>query len=305
MDSASGSFRDLLRVVLVAIAGWACFCCVDMLTKYLTLSYDFTIVVGLTAPLGLLLSGSIIFFRDGFDGFRSPRWRWHVARGVNVMFTTMCVVNAVARIPLTDFYGLVFIAPILLMLLSVPLLGEKIGWRRLMAALVGFGGVLIIAGPQFQHYNSGILFSLAAAVFVANNGLIVRKIGREPKVLLFAFFPCIFNSLVYLPFVISHFTLPHLGEIPVFLAVPPCVLSGLTLYSWSMSRASEVAVVAPFHYTQILWGALFGWFIFGDVPAATTVAGAMIVVGAGLYIIWREYCVRAAVTPPPAESVIA
>lgn len=123
------------------------------------------------------------------------------------------------------------------------------------------------------------------------SGIFVRKIGRETITVRYAFFPFLICTLIFVPMsMMGGFEIPQEPvTITLLLLFAPLLLIGLLGYSIGFSRARDTALVAPFHYTQMIWGALFGFLIFGDVPALTTFAGSLLIVLAGLLVIWREH----------------
>ena len=194
-------------------------------------------------------------------------------------------------LPLADFYGIVFIIPFFVMILAVIFLNEKVGWRRCAAALVGFSGIIILASPQFNHIGEGVLCALLGALCAAANIIMLRKIGHGGPIPLYGFYAflaiTLFNSGImaaqglYKPF--------ELAYLPYFLIHGPIVVIGLLCMSIGFAKAPEAVVVAPFQYTQIIWGVAFGWFFFGALPTSNTWIGLSLIIGAGLYSLWREY----------------
>jgi S-adenosylmethionine uptake transporter len=289
-------YNAFLKTVLIALTGWFLYVISDTMTKWLTQDYPVPEVLFLAYGLGLAIIVPYIVVRHGVRAFAPKQWKWHLARGVSGAASSLLGVEALHRIPMADFYGVIFLTPLLLCLLSHFLLKETIGRHRITAIIVGFIGVMILAGPKFASGSAGYLFALSAVLFSALNGIFVRKIGREPILLLFAFYVYLVNVLINLPALWAghEFVVPHLSSLPLFVAMPLVVLGGLLAYSVSFSRVRETAMIAPFHYSQILWGTILGYAFFGDVPTLRTIMGAAIIIGAGLYMIWREHTLHKA-----------
>lgn len=282
-------FRRNLAAISFGVAGWTAFAFADTLSKWLAQDYPVSQVIGLTAIVTFIMALCWTIGRYGYKSLITPFFGWHAARSLCAAGTTFCVVHAVSRIPLADFYGIIFLTPLMLAVLSFFLLGEKIGWHRLLAILVGFGGVVILAGPQFGTYNAGILFAFAAVIFVCGNGLVVRKMRAETVLPLYALYPALLNMVIHCPLMLPDFRMPEAVDISLFAAVGPLILIGIMGFSLGFARASETAVVAPFSYIQIVWGVLLGYLLFGDVPQTNTIIGAAIIISSGLYVIWREH----------------
>lgn len=296
-------FRQSLDAIALACAGWFLFCVYDAIVKWLSGSLGILQIAGTVFTATMLLSGGWILFRHGVAGFRTPHLKLYLLRGVSLVFAGFFVLSALARIPLADFYGIIFLTPMATTILAVFFLNERIGWHRIVAIITGFTGVLLIAGPSFAAGNIGYLFTLCAVVFTSSNAILLRKIGPEKIRARFAFYPSLVGSVVFLPLMMMDMTIPADAMTWSLLLLAPLVsLGGVILFSMGYSRAREAGVVAPFHYTQMIWGALFGFVIFGDVPTLWTVVGSLIIAGSGLMIIWREHVHHRQIATPVAEN---
>jgi drug/metabolite transporter (DMT)-like permease len=211
-----------------------------------------------------------------------------------------------AALPLADIAAIRNSGPLMITLLSVVWLGEKVGPRRWVALFVGFMGVLLIVKPGATTFNLGSLFALFATLFYAINVMLTRKLQTTDSSATMAYY----SSLAYL--VISFVLAPLgsvVGEIPhahpsiAFLfrawALPAFldwgIMSGLGLV-WAggmyfVARAYSLApasVVAPFEYAPLLINVMWGFFLWREIPTLTTVAGAVLTLVSGVYILYRE-----------------
>lgn len=284
-------FDYFLKTILISLIGWAMFVVTDTLNKWVVQDFKISFVIFTFSFFSALLTGFYIFFRYGFNGFRTERYKWHFIRAVCICASTLLCICALKLIPLADFYGIIFLSPLLLCLMSHFFLKERIGRHRMTAIIVGFMGVLVLAGPQFNEGNIGFLFALSAVFFSASNGISVRKIGREKNMILFAFYPSLFNMIVFLPFVLmdAPASMPPLDGLFLIFLIAPASIAGLVLHSLAFARAPETSMIAPFHYSQMIWGVMIGYFLFDEIPGFQTILGASIIIGAGLYMIWREH----------------
>ncbi len=284
------SHHNIQAIFLVCL-GWLSFSVADMCAKILVQHYDVSYILLTNGVIGVTLSAIWLISRCGINGLRTPFLKWHILRAICTTGSSFSVVNALNYLPLADFYGISFISPFLIALLSFLLLGEKVGWRRITAMMVAFVGVLIIAGPQYQTHNIGLVWAFLAPVCLAFNVLCVRKIGHSDPIALFALFPfiliAVMNGALFLP---GHdYTLPELHHLPFFFLAACSVIGGLVGTSLGFARASESAVVAPFLYTQMIWGIIIGIVVFATIPTMATMAGAALIIGAGLFSFYREY----------------
>lgn len=285
------TFRQSLDAILFASGGWFLFCVCDAMSKYMAASLSAYEILACTGVLGLVLCTAWIGGLHGLSGFLTPKWPWYILRSLSQAGSSFLVIKSLALIPLADFYGIIFMTPMVVTLLAALFLKEKIGIYRISAIAVGFIGVLIIAGPSFDSGNKGYLYALIAVACASLSGIFVRKIGREKITIRYAFFPFLICTLIFVPMaLIGGFEIPaDPVNIVLLLLFAPLLLVGLLGYSIGFSRARDTALVAPFHYTQMIWGALLGFVIFGDIPAFTTFAGSILIVLAGLLVIWREH----------------
>jgi drug/metabolite transporter (DMT)-like permease len=217
---------------------------------------------------------------------------WRGLMGVSAMF---CFFLSYKLLPLSDAIALGLSGPIFLTVLSVPLLGEKVGMRRWSAVIVGFIGVLVMTRPGSGVFETAALVPLLAAVFYALAMISIRKLARTEGPTTIVFYFTLFAVFA------SLFTLP-LGTIDGDLAwVWPAdlaqwsqlvligIMGGCAQIALTIAfRRGAVSLVAPFDYMALVYGFLIGFFVFEEVPDAYLIGGGIIVVLSGIYIIHRE-----------------
>jgi drug/metabolite transporter (DMT)-like permease len=189
--------------------------------------------------------------------------------------------------PIANVYALAFTAPLFITALAVPVLKEQVGWRRWTAVGVGFLGVLVMLRPGSGLLNPAAFAALGGAFFYSIGMLISRLMRDTESSVSFAFYSTLASTLVYgamMPWLGKMPTWPHLGLSAVggtFCGIAfVCLLTAF--------RKVPAAVAAPFQYTQIIWGVLYGYVFFGNVPDGTLFIGVAIVISSGLYILYRE-----------------
>ncbi len=206
---------------------------------------------------------------------------------------------AVTYMPLADATTFYLAGPIFVTALSVLLLGERVGWRRWTAVLIGFCGVVIALRPSAASFTLPALIALVGSIFYALL-MIVTRILRETS----------YTTLITTQFLgvlaFGVATTP-LGWVPptafdlLFMAGLG-ISSMLSLYCVVRSlKLASASVVVPYQYTLILWSVLLGWQMFGELPDAYTIVGATIIVAAGLYIFWREQVAARTAPAAPVE----
>jgi drug/metabolite transporter (DMT)-like permease len=239
----------------------------------------------------------------GLSRLATVRLPQHVARGVTSAVSAFAAIYAYSRLPLTDFYAIVFAGPLVVTGLGAFWLGEALDARRWCAILFGFFGILVVTNPlaspllHLRHMaisaeqSAAMLGRFAAFISVFCYALSVIMIRRMRG----------FESNISFSFYGYLSSLPISGALCLALGMPDIAWEdvGLLALSGTMGGISSicimtayhrtpVALVAPFQYTQIIWGALAGFFIWQHVPSHHLMAGSVVVALSGLYLIHRE-----------------
>ncbi len=278
-----------LHSIALVCCGFFLFSLGDSCSKWLTQYYGVSQILALNSIFAVILGCIWIIKSHGMRGFHSPRWRWHVARAISMTMTAFCIVHTLAYIPLADMYGILFLAPILISALSSLFFKERIGAYRLGALFIGFAGVLIIAGPQFQTMNIGIFYAFASMLSITSNLLLMRKIGDKDRLPLYFLYPFVGNLILNVPLMFFDYTPIEAAHWPLFVILPLLIMVAMMCSALGFARSPETAIVAPFHYTQMIWGILIGMVVFHDMPSWQTLCGAALIIGAGFCVIWREH----------------
>jgi len=221
---------------------------------------------------------------------------WVGLRSVCMMLNVLSAMTAFALLPLTQVYAILFTMPLLITLLSVPMLGERIGPHRLVAVLLGLVGVLIVLRPGQAQLGLGHLGAVVSALCGSMTAVIARRLGGAERTLVLVLWPVLLNLAVCalaLPFVYRPMPGADLG-LAGLVALFGLIGAVLNVLAY---RTAEAAVVAPMQYSQILWATLYGWLLFSEMPDGATLLGITVIVGSGLYILWRE--TRAPATQRP------
>ena len=289
-DLPSYKSRTVTAIALI-IFGYFCYSIADVCAKVLQTHYSVYQVLSISGFVGILITGIWLLTSHGKAAFFPPNLKLHLLRAVFVTGSAYFMVRALSTLPMADFYGIAFVIPFLVMILAVFVLNEIVGWRRWLAAAVGFSGVIVLAGPQFDNIGEGVVFALIGALCGAANIICLRKIGGGRPRALYGFYPFVFIFIFHsIGLFVTDGYVPVRGEdIPWMIVHGPVIVLGITTISMGFSAAPETSVVAPFHYTQIIWGVLFGWFFFHTMPMVTTYIGLAMIIGANLYSLWREY----------------
>ena len=281
-------FKSSFAGPLLALIAYALFSAHDVVVKTLGGSYSPVQIVFFSVLLSLPLA-FLMLMRDKTDGNLLPRRPgWTALRTAAAVWTGVSVFYAFTVLPMTQVYAILFATPLLITLLSVPMLGEKVGWRRSGAVVVGLIGVLIVLRPgQGDGISLGHLAALLGALGGAVSAIIVRKIGQEERNVVLLVYPLMANLGVMglaLPFVYQPMPLADLGAWAAMAAMA-FVASLCVIAAYKLSSAIQIA---PMQYSQIIWAALFGAIFFGEALDAFTVLGAAVIISSGVYIVMRE-----------------
>lgn len=281
--------HSTLFLIGLILLGWSVFSAADILVKHLSSFYGVSQILMIGSFISASLTALVIIFHKGPKGFKSEKLKWHVLRALIVVGISYNVVTAFSKMPLADVYGIVFTAPFITLILIYFFLHEPIGIQRWTSVIVGFIGAIILIGPQFETLNNGVFFACAAAFFIGSSAVAIRKIGKGEYLPLYAFYPLIAIFIFNAPMGLANFIMPDLSHIWLLLAHALCVFSALFMTTYAIAYVKEAAILSPFLYIQIIWGVIFGYLLFGDIPSQATIIGLVLIIGAGLYSIWREH----------------
>ena len=272
---------------LIALLAFAIFSTHDIIVKFLGADYS-PIQIVFFSVLFAFPWMTLMLIRDTSSGNLRPRHPWWSAlRTGATTLTGISAFYAFSKLPLAQVYAILFAAPLLVTILSIPILGEQVRLRRWVAVLVGLGGVLVVLRPGAEPLTLGHLAALFAAIGGALASIIVRKIGKDERSVVLLIYPMMTNFVlmgVALPFVYVPMAPMHMGGIAV-MSIMALIASSLVIAAY---KAGEAVIVAPMQYSQIIWASLFGYLLFEETLDAMTMLGTVIIIGSGVYIVLRE-----------------
>jgi len=224
-----------------------------------------------------------------------------LARSFLMVSTTACNFLALQYLRLDQTVSVTFLAPLIVALLAGPFLGEWVGWRRLIAILVGFVGVLIVVHPGFGSLHPAFAISFMGMLVYALFMILTRFLAAYDTPLQMLFYSVLLGTFALAPFAIWQWTWPQsIGEWLLLVGLGVFGGSGhyLFIHAYRLAPASSVA---PFLYVQLLTMVMFGFTVFGDVPDVYTLIGSAVIIASGIYLLHREHRLRAEVAPtdPP------
>jgi drug/metabolite transporter (DMT)-like permease len=279
--------RETPRAILTICAGVGFLVLNDAVAKLLTDRHDPAQIIFVRNLLALPMVGAMVLLMRGRAALGTAYLGVHALRGLLMVTGAYLYFRSLEFLPLAEATALVFSAPLFITALSVPLLGEAVGWRRWAAVVLGFVGVLIIVQPGSAAFQPASLLAVATAIFYALFMIGARWIGRDEGVWTMMFFVMLFPMLYAAPLAFLRWTPIDATDLPFFLAIAVCGSLGITLIGQAF-RMAPAAIVAPFDYTALIWATALGWLIWRDVPGVHTLVGAAVIVASGVVIVLRE-----------------
>lgn len=281
-EAASQRRRTLAGIALIVLSA-AVLPVMDSIAKHLigegittgqvTWSrYAFSLVIVL--PLS--------FIRYGIKGSMPGRPALQVARGLVVVVQTYLFFACLAFLPLAEAIALFFTSPFMIVFLSKPMLGEKLRSERVIAALVGFAGALIIIRPGMGFFSSGAILALGAAFMFALYIILSRKLagGGRPVVTLLSLTVVGFVATsAILPF---EWVTPDRSQLMWMVAIGLVSGVGQLFLVWGYEYV-EAGVGAPLHYLELIFATILGFAVFGELPDMAAWIGGVLILAAGLY----------------------
>ncbi|MEQ1712043.1 MAG: DMT family transporter [Hyphomicrobium sp.] len=232
--------------------------------------------------------------------FTTKRFGWQLVRSVLMAATTVLNFLALQYLRLDQTITIVFLAPLVVALLAGPLLGEWVGWRRMIAILVGFGGILVAVRPGFADVHPAVIYSLGSMLAYALFMILTRRIAAFDPPLVTLFYSMFVGTLVGGPIAIASWVWPA-DALTWLLLLSLGILGGTGHYLFILAyRLAPASMIAPFLYLQLLSMVGLGWLVFGDVPDGWTLIGSAVVTASGIYLVHREHAVRRP-APKPSE----
>ena len=285
----SEAHRSNRQGAAFALASMALYASHDAIIKYLGAHYSSFQILFFAVFFSFPLI-TIVIMHDKTEANLRPKYLgWTVIRTACTVVVGMAAFYAFTHLPLAETYSIIFMTPIFITILSIPILGETVRLRRWAAIFAGLIGVMVVFQPWASEaeLKLGHLAALSSATFSSLAAVIVRKIGKEERAAVLMLYPMVANFLVLgaiLPFVYKPVALEHFGlsAAMAFLGV----IGGLLFIQ--AYRRGEAVIVAPMQYSQILWATLYGFVFFREKVEQHVLLGAGIIIASGLYIVLRE-----------------
>ena len=259
----------------------------DLIAKWLLADYSLQQFVFLRSIFGLLVFLSFSRWFGGIGDLKTKRWKAHLLRTVLASGAMFGFFYGLKYMPLVNALTLAFTAPLIVTALSVPILGEHVGWRRWLAVVVGFIGVMIVLRPGRGMLTPAALAIMVASFSYAGLAISARKLAITESSLSLSVY------VITGPLIISSFLIPGNYVAPTVNGWVLFLLAGVaSAGAWAGIvggyRRAPPSMLAPFEYTALIGAAIAGYYIWGEVPDKWVIAGGTIIISSGLFIVYRE-----------------
>ena len=284
----------------------------DMLIKFLSGGYPLHQMVFTRSLIGIGFSLALVQFEGGWYILKTDQPGLHVLRATFLVIANLTFFTALAVMPLAEATAVFFVAPLMITMLSIPILGEKVGPMRIGAVLVGFAGVIIMTRPWESGAERTIslwvyVLPIAAAFTYALNNVMTRYLGAKSKASAMAVYiqsAFIFVSIIFwliagdgrftegvenesLLFLFRAWVWPEGHDLWLFAGLG--LNAALIGYCLGQAyRIADAATVAPFEYVGLPLAIFWGWVIWGELPGLPVVFGILLILGSGLFVFLRE-----------------
>jgi drug/metabolite transporter (DMT)-like permease len=256
-------------------------------SKSLVKTYPFGEVLFTRSLVSLVTLALFILPATGLAVFRTTRLRHHVLRSFSQFCSQSCLIIAFSMMSLAGAIAINFSSPLFATLASILLFKEKVGLARWSGLLVGFLGVLIVTNPGAGAFQVGALFALTNAILYGTVTAAVRGMTATESAATLTLYQLLLISGFFALIAPFGFIMPTWEDWG--LTVFNGVMNAIGQYWWTRSlHLGPASAVSPFFYLSLVWAVALGYLVWGDLPTASLLIGSAIVVGSGLFLLWRE-----------------
>ena len=280
----------------------------DAITKVVSSEMNFGQVMLVRGLFAIGLIAALALHQGALRSVRMLVVKPVALRVIGEVGGTVSYLAAISHLPLANISAILQALPLLVTLGAALAFGEPVGWRRWLAIIAGFIGVLIIVRPGAEGFNQFALFALISVIFCALRDLATRRIPAQIPSLFVTLLTTVTvtttGAVIVVP--LGGWTSPSAHALGLLAMAAILVLIGYQCVIMAL-RTGDISAVAPFRYLALLWAMLLGYLIFGDVPDAMMITGAAVIVLSGLYAFHRERKrkrpVAAGASGPPPDGL--
>ncbi len=281
-----------LRGIFYLLLGMGAFALNDALTKSTSGELPTGQIVAIRGMFACLMLAPIVVRTVGIASMRQVFSLPVVIRNVSEVLIVFFFLNALFRLPLANVTAILQALPLVMTAAAAVLFKESVGWRRWLAAGVGLLGVLLIVRPGSGDFSWWYMSAFVAMLLIAVRDISTRYIAESIPTLTLTFLTAVIVTLAGLGFGLTETWVMPSTAAWVKLASAAVAVMVAYYASTECWRGTDIAVISPFRYSIVLWSLFLGYVVLDEIPTGWTIAGAAIVVGAGLYTLRREQVVK-------------
>lgn len=279
LNTKSGPYYFLISVIFFSV--------MEILVKFLSSSYPIGELVFFRGFFGLLPIIFIMPKKKFFQNFKTKKIKLHIFRTITGCFALISIFFSLKYLPLADAISITFAAPIFATIFSIFFLKEIVGKKRWFAVLIGFLGILIILKPGTSLFSIYSIFPILFCVGFAASASLIRILSKTDKNYLISFYYTAGLTLV------SLFLDPLSWKIPLFkdclLLISIGIIGSLgNIIITEAYRKSEISLITPIKYLNLIFAIVFGYFLFNEVPEYSTLIGSVFIIVSTVIIFIRE-----------------
>lgn len=296
-----------MRGALFMVISMAAFTVNDSITKLVASSFNMGQVMLVRGLFATILVVAIAWHQNALRPLSTAFEPALITRVLCEALATTFFLIALAHLPLANVSAVLQALPLAVTMGAALYFGEQVGWRRWLAIATGFAGVLIVVRPGFSGFNAYALLALASVACCAVRDLATKSIPNEIPSLFISVATSVAVTMTgaFLVVPLGGWSTPSAGDLTLLASAAVLLVIGYQFIIKAM-REGSISFIAPFRYTALLWSLALGYAIFGDIPDTAMAVGATVVVGSGLYTLYREQIVGrgkpAAETTSPAMA---
>ena len=278
-----------VKSIILLLTALLLFSCMDITVKYLAMRYNAPLVVAVRYIVHCLLMLIILAPSQGRKLFQTKRTGLVLIRATCLMLASIGVSSALKLLPVAETTAIVFLAPMLVMLIARPFLGERIGLLGWAAAIVGFSGVLLIVRPSNGLDITAILYLILGVAGNVFYQLLSRYLANTERTVAMLFYAALIGAVVLGIALPWHWygEEPDVTTVLLFLSVGVTGGVGHFLYTKAFVYA-PASILAPINYIQLLWAGLLGWLVFDHIPDTLSTIGLCVVAASGVLIAMKS-----------------
>lgn len=276
--------QNTLLGIAYMFVGTILFSIADATGKWLTADYPIMQIGWIRSLTGLALIGLFALFSGRLRQLKTKRPAWHLFRSLMSAGTIIFIFYGLKYIPIAEYVSLTFAAPFIIALLSPLVLQEKVSLHSWLAISVGFVGILIVLRPTPDHFHLAHLASLSVALSIAALSLTARMLSRTESAVALNFYIYPANIVISSYGAINGWVAPTAFDWFLLIMLGTTATAALGCFIQSL-RYAMPAVVGPIDYARMLWMIIFGYLIWGEVPAPITWLGIATIIASGVYVV--------------------